>query len=110
MKDIRDRYTAEEFNEDNMVQSERSMRSSAFLEDDTIEQTVFDYIYGDKSVDLDVFLWDDDPQNTITTMHARHWQYIIIISISIISIIVIVVNSVTRWSATRTGPQAADDE
>lgn len=104
MKDIRDRYTAEEFNEDNMVQSERSMRSSAFLEDDTIEQTVFDYIYGDKSVDLDVFLWDDGPQNTITTMHARHWQYIIIISI-----IVIIVNSVTRWSATRTGPQAADE-
>ncbi|VVC43406.1 Pheromone/general odorant binding protein [Cinara cedri] len=56
MKDIRDRYTAEEFGEDNMVTSERSMRSSHFLEDDTIEQTVFDYIYGDKSIDLDVLL------------------------------------------------------
>lgn len=57
MKDIRDRYTAEEFGEDNMVTSERSMRSSQYLEDDTIEQTVFDYIYGDKSIDLDVLLW-----------------------------------------------------
>ncbi|KAL5244965.1 hypothetical protein ACI65C_012375 [Semiaphis heraclei] len=56
MKDIRDRYTAEEFGEDNMVTSERSMRSSQYLEDDTIEQTVFDYIYGDKSIDLDVLL------------------------------------------------------
>ncbi|XP_022164510.1 uncharacterized protein LOC111029697 isoform X2 [Myzus persicae] len=56
MKDIRDRYTAEEFGEDNMVTSERSMRSSQNLEDDTIEQTVFDYIYGDKSIDLDVLL------------------------------------------------------
>lgn len=55
MKDIRDRYTAEEFGEDNMT-SERSMRSSQYLEDDTIEQTVFDYIYGDKSIDLDVLL------------------------------------------------------
>jgi len=59
MKDIRDRYTAEEFGEDNMVTSERSMRSSQYLEDDTIEQTVFDYIYGDKSIDLDVLLWAD---------------------------------------------------
>jgi len=59
MKDIRDRYTAEEFGEDNMVASERSMRSSQYLEDDTIEQTVFDYIYGDKSIDLDVLLWAD---------------------------------------------------
>jgi len=58
MKDIRDRYTAEEFGEDNMT-SERSMRSSQYLEDDTIEQTVFDYIYGDKSIDLDVLLWAD---------------------------------------------------
>jgi len=58
MKDIRDRYTAEEFGEDNMT-AERSMRSSQYLEDDTIEQTVFDYIYGDKSIDLDVLLWAD---------------------------------------------------
>lgn len=57
MKDIRDRYTAEEFGEDNIGTSERSMRSSQYLEDDTIEQTVFDYIYGDKSIDLDVLLW-----------------------------------------------------
>lgn len=56
MKDIRDRYTAEEFGEDNMATAERSMRSSQYLEDDTIEQTVFDYIYGDKSIDLDVLL------------------------------------------------------
>ncbi|XP_025192734.1 uncharacterized protein LOC112592796 isoform X1 [Melanaphis sacchari] len=56
MKDIRDRYNTEEFGEDNMVTSERSMRSSQYLEDDTIEQTVFDYIYGDKSIDLDVLL------------------------------------------------------
>lgn len=56
MKDIRDRYTAEEFSEDNIVASERSMRSPQYLEDDTIEQTVFDYIYGDKSIDLDVLL------------------------------------------------------
>lgn len=56
MKDIRDRYTTEEFGEDNMVTSERSMRSSQNLEDDTIEQTVFDYIYGDKSIDLDMLL------------------------------------------------------
>lgn len=60
MKDIRDRYTAEEFGEDNAAAaaaaSDRSMRSSQYLEDDTIEQTVFDYIYGDKSVGLDVLL------------------------------------------------------
>lgn len=59
MKDIRDRYTAEEFGEENIVASDRSMRSSQYLEDDTIEQTVFDYIYGDKSVDLDMLLWGD---------------------------------------------------
>jgi len=58
MKDIRDRYTAEEFGEENVVtgSSDRSMRSSLYLEDDTVEQTVFDYIYGDKSIDLDVLL------------------------------------------------------
>lgn len=63
MKDIRDRYTAEEFGEDNMVASDRSMRSSQNLEDDTIEQTVFDYIYGDKSIDLDALLWEEPLSN-----------------------------------------------
>ncbi|XP_050433281.1 uncharacterized protein LOC126841074 [Adelges cooleyi] len=56
MKDIRDRYTNEEFNEDNLVSSDRSMRSSQNLEDDTMEQTVFDFIYGDKSIDLESLL------------------------------------------------------
>ncbi|XP_050540809.1 uncharacterized protein LOC126905290 [Daktulosphaira vitifoliae] len=56
MKDIRDRYTNEEFGEENLVSSDRSMRSTQNLEDETMEQTVFDYIYGDKSIDIDVML------------------------------------------------------